>query len=69
MVFYMILILNFHAWVKFDICYEKCYFSRRAGYKDNLDEFLKRNFYSEVIKHSQRLFIQGNYFHAVFKSA
>jgi uncharacterized protein (TIGR02391 family) len=38
-------------------------------YKDNLDEFLKRNFHSEVIKHSQKLFIQGNYFHAVFESA
>jgi len=37
--------------------------------KDNLDEFLKRNFHSEVIKHSQKLFIQGNYFHAVFESA
>jgi len=38
-------------------------------YKDNLDEFLKRNFHSEIIKHSQKLFIQGNYFHAVFESA
>lgn len=38
-------------------------------YKDCLDEFLKRNFHSEVIKHSQKLFVQGNYFHAVFESA
>ncbi len=38
-------------------------------YKDNIDEFLKRNFHSEVAKHSQRLFAQGNYFHAVFESA
>lgn len=38
-------------------------------YKDYLDEFLKRNFHSEVIKHSQRLFVQGNYFHSVFESA
>lgn len=38
-------------------------------HKDSLDEFLKRNFHSEVIKHSQKLFIQGNYFHAVFESA
>lgn len=38
-------------------------------YKDNLDEFLKRNFHSEVIKHSQKLFTQGNFFHAVFESA
>jgi uncharacterized protein (TIGR02391 family) len=37
-------------------------------YKDNLDEFLKRNFHSEVNKHSQRLFLQSNYFHAVFES-
>ena len=38
-------------------------------YKDNIDEFLKRNFHSEVIKHSQRLFSQTNYFHAVFEAA
>jgi uncharacterized protein (TIGR02391 family) len=38
-------------------------------YKDNLDEFLRRNFHSDVIKHSQKLFAQGNYFHAVFESA
>lgn len=37
--------------------------------RDNLDEFLKRNFHSEVIKHSQKLFTQGNFFHAVFESA
>jgi uncharacterized protein (TIGR02391 family) len=38
-------------------------------YKDNIDQFLKRNFHSEVIKHSQRLFTQTNYFHAVFEAA
>ncbi|MDP4116800.1 MAG: TIGR02391 family protein [Bacteroidota bacterium] len=37
-------------------------------YKDYLDEFLKRNFHPEIIKHSQKLFIQSNYFHAVFES-
>lgn len=37
-------------------------------YKDSLDEFLKRNFHPEVIKHSQKLFIQENFFHAVFES-
>lgn len=38
-------------------------------YKDNIDEFLKRNFHSEVIRHSQKLFAQKNYFHAVFEAA
>ncbi|MGF7230595.1 TIGR02391 family protein [Arachidicoccus sp.] len=38
-------------------------------YKDGIDEFLKRNFHAEVNKHSQRLFVQENYFHAVFESA
>jgi len=38
-------------------------------YKDHLDEFYKRNFHSEVVKHSQKLFVQGNYFHSVFESA
>lgn len=38
-------------------------------YKDSFDEFAKRNFHAEVIKHSQKLFVQGNFFHAVFESA
>ncbi|HTO16357.1 MAG TPA: TIGR02391 family protein [Edaphocola sp.] len=38
-------------------------------HKDSLDEFLKRRFHPEVIKHSQKLFLQRNYFHAVFESA
>ncbi len=38
-------------------------------YKDSFNEFIQRNFHSEVIKHSQKLFIQGNFFHAVFESA
>src|SRR5574337_727759 len=38
-------------------------------YKDSIDEFLKRNFHPEVVQHSQRLFAQGNYFHAVFESS
>lgn len=38
-------------------------------YKDNIDEFLKRNFHPEVVRHSQKLFAQANYFHAVFESS
>lgn len=38
-------------------------------YKDSIDEFFKRNFHAEVIKHSQKLFVQGNFFHAVFECA
>lgn len=34
----------------------------------NRDEFLNRGFHSEVIKHCQVLFLQGNYFHAVFEA-
>ncbi|HWY36317.1 MAG TPA: TIGR02391 family protein [Nitrosopumilaceae archaeon] len=37
--------------------------------KDGLDEFLKRNFHSEIVKHCQRLFLQKNYFHAVFEAS
>jgi uncharacterized protein (TIGR02391 family) len=37
-------------------------------YKDSFDDFLKRNLHSEVVKHSQRLFVQSNFFHAVFES-
>lgn len=38
-------------------------------YKDSYNEFLKRNFHPEIIKHSQKLFIQGNFFHSVFEAA
>lgn len=38
-------------------------------HKDSLDEFLKRNFHPEVARHSQKLFVQGNFFHSVFESA
>lgn len=38
-------------------------------YKDELDEFLRREFHGEVYKHCKDLFIQGNYFHAVFEAA
>lgn len=37
-------------------------------HKDSFDEFTKRNFHPEIVKHSQKLFIQGNFFHAVFES-
>lgn len=38
-------------------------------YQSNIAEFSSRNFHSEVTKHSKKLFEQGNFFHAVFKSA
>jgi hypothetical protein len=31
-------------------------------------EFLQRGFHGEVLKHCQTLFVQGNYFHAVFEA-
>ena len=31
--------------------------------------FDARRFHSEVVRHSQRLFVQGNYFHAVFEAS
>jgi|SRR6218665_178362 len=37
-------------------------------YKDSMEEFLKRNFHPEIVKHSQKLFLQGNFFHSVFES-
>jgi uncharacterized protein (TIGR02391 family) len=37
--------------------------------KDSLDEFYKRCFHEEIILHSKKLFVQGNYFHAVFEAA
>lgn len=37
-------------------------------HSDSLNEFAKRNFHSEVVKHSQKLFVQRNFFHAVFEA-
>jgi uncharacterized protein (TIGR02391 family) len=37
-------------------------------YKDNLNEFYSRNYHPEIVRHSQKLFLQQNYFHAVFES-
>jgi len=34
----------------------------------NRDEFLNRGFHSEIIRHCQALFLQDNYFHAVFEA-
>lgn len=34
----------------------------------NRDEFLNRGFHSEITRHCQVLFLQGNYFHAVFEA-
>ncbi|MGG1596418.1 TIGR02391 family protein [Paenibacillus naphthalenovorans] len=38
-------------------------------YKDELDLFLKRDFHSEINRHCRELFLQRNYFHAVFEAA
>lgn len=37
--------------------------------KQDLQLFLSRNFHEEIIKHVQGLFLQGNYFHAVFEAS
>jgi len=38
-------------------------------YKDDLNLFLNRGFHEEIHRHSRMLFLQGNYFHAVFEAA
>jgi uncharacterized protein (TIGR02391 family) len=48
---------------------ERCECPYNILYKDALDEFYKRSFHEEIISHSRKLFIQGNYFHAVFEAA
>jgi uncharacterized protein (TIGR02391 family) len=37
--------------------------------KQDLQLFHSRNFHPEVSKHAQKLFLQGNYFHAVFEAS
>ncbi len=38
-------------------------------YHDSLDEFYQRAYHEEIHKHSKKLFVQGNYFHAVFEAS
>lgn len=37
--------------------------------QENLQVFASRNFHASVVQHSRKLFLQGNYFHAVFEAA
>ncbi|MDR5591131.1 TIGR02391 family protein [Christiangramia sp. SM2212] len=37
--------------------------------RDSLNNFNSRNYHPEIKKHSQKLFLQQNYFHSVFESA
>ena len=38
-------------------------------YKDSLLEFQNRNYHRQIHSHSKKLFLQQNYFHAVFEAA
>jgi uncharacterized protein (TIGR02391 family) len=37
-------------------------------WRKNIREFENHNFHEEVVKHSRKLFLQGNYFHAIFEA-
>jgi uncharacterized protein (TIGR02391 family) len=37
--------------------------------KEEYEAFFARAFHAEVVKHAQKLFLEGNYFHAVFEVA
>ena len=37
--------------------------------EQDLNEFTSRNFHPEVVKHARKLFLQKNYFHAVFEAS
>jgi uncharacterized protein (TIGR02391 family) len=37
--------------------------------QENLKAFADRSFHAAVIRHSRKLFLEGNYFHAVFEAA
>ncbi len=43
--------------------------SYSIAYEDDLNLFLNRGFHPEVHRHSEKLFLQENYFHAVFEAA
>lgn len=42
---------------------------KRAINKGHLEEFMSRDFHQEINKHSRKLFLESNYFHAVFEAA
>src|SRR5665213_49132 len=37
-------------------------------WRENIKAFENHNFHEEVVKHSRKLFLQGNYFHAIFEA-
>ena len=41
----------------------------RVLHRDDYNVFAARGFHAEVLKHGQKLFLQANYFHAVFEVA
>ena len=43
--------------------------SYSLAYRDEFEEFSSRNFHPEVVTHARKLFLQGNYFHALFEAA
>ncbi len=38
-------------------------------YKEDINSFLNRDFHPEIVKHSKNLYLQGNYFHAIFEAS
>lgn len=38
-------------------------------YRESYGEFFNRNFHAQVVTHSKSLFLQGNYFHAIFEAS
>ena len=40
----------------------------RAASKENIEAFGRRAFHPTVVQHSRSLFVQGNYFHALFEA-
>lgn len=46
----------------------ECGIAPRIVNRENLELFVRRSFHAKVVEHSQRLFLQGNYFHAVFEA-
>jgi uncharacterized protein (TIGR02391 family) len=48
---------------------ENCGISASKLDREEFVLFMKRGFHAEVIKHSRKLFIEGNLFHAVFEAA
>ena len=56
-------------WVRVSSLLAEAGVTKNAVNCEHYNQFMSRGFHSEVVKHSQKLFLDSHYFHAVFEAA